>query len=463
MKNKSLIRKRHKDLILGLLVFCMLISLLPYSSVGAETVPISEPVAAPTIEPVSEPVVAPILEPVSEPVAAPEIKKYSIVFANEKGYYTYCDLNEGSGKAKIEISDAGNIMIPLKKLCTLMPGITYSYNSKKKEATVTNTFNGRKLVYHKNSKYCYYYASKSSKSTKKPMAYKMYVSETTSSVMVHMSSLKWVMGTTGGYQYYKVKDMQKAGYDTTENDGLIAYNPFMKINGIPKASNVTGISETVKVTIPEGYSVAQIFDLLVKKGVCASTDLLYDAMENYDYSYYPLVNEIEENENRCFRLEGYLFPDTYEFKRLSKGQDAIGKFLRNTEIKITDEDRKKAESQGYSVNEILTIASLIQKEIGDPKQMPLVSSVIINRLEKPMQIELDASFFYLKRYLKPYIGGDINRYNSYYDTYICAALPAGPICNPGKDAIRAALNPAETNYLFFHSDEEGNYHFSETL
>ncbi len=161
-------------------------------------------------------------------------------------------------------------------------------------------------------------------------------------------------------------------------------------------------------------------------------------------------------------MEGYLFPDTYEFYRLSKPEDVIGKFLRNTETKITEEDRNKAESLGYSVDDILTIASLIEKEAGDPEIMPNVASVIYNRLNINMKLQLDASINYVERYIKPYISGDINRYNSYYNTSKCSALPAGPICNPGKKAIQAALNPANTDYLYFYSDEDGKYYFTVT-
>jgi cell division protein YceG involved in septum cleavage len=135
----------------------------------------------------------------------------------------------------------------------------------------------------------------------------------------------------------------------------------------------------VKVTIPEGYSVAQIFELLVKKGVCTSTAELFNAMETYDYTVnYPLIKELPENPNRCFKLEGYLYPDTYEFKLLSKPEDAIGKFLRNSKVKITEADRQRAAELGYSINEILTIASMIEKEAGNKAMMPDISAVIHN-------------------------------------------------------------------------------------
>ncbi|MHB8131394.1 MAG: endolytic transglycosylase MltG [Mobilitalea sp.] len=388
-------------------------------------------------------------------------KMYGIMVSDLNGSYTFYDMNDrAEGYAEIEITPTGNVMVPLKKLVKVIPGLTYQYNSTKKTATIQNKNNGRKIIYTKNSKYLNYYSKPTAKAIKKTMVYKMYVSEASSSVMVHMSSLKWVMGTTGGFGYYKAADMQKAGYDTLLYSGLMLFNPYKAIAVLPTAAKVTGISATVKVTIPEGYSVAQIFDLLVKKGVCASPDYLYDAMENYNFDYYPLVSEIAENENRAFKLEGYLYPDTYEFYRLSKGQDIIGKFLRNIETKLTVEDQEKALAMGYSVNEILTIASLIEKETGDFGMMPDIASVIYNRLNIGMKLQFDSATQYVEWRIKPYISGDINRYNSFYNTYKCPALPAGPICNPGKAAIQAALNPAVTDYIFFYSDEEGEYHFS---
>lgn len=388
-------------------------------------------------------------------------KRQGLVIADENGGYTFYDLNNTEGKAGIETTSSGNVMVPLWKMTKLMPGLTYQYNSKTKEATITNKFNGKKVVYKKDSTYFTYYARKGSKGEKIKMVYKMYISKKSSSVMVHMSTLRMVLNSTKGCKYYKIDDMKMGGYDTSIYSGIIAYNFYNEVTGLPKATVVNNISKTVKVTIPEGYSLSQVFQLLVSKGVCASTKNLYDAVYNYDFSYYPLVKEIPENEFRCFLLEGYLYPDTYEFYRLSKAQDVIGKFLRNAENKITKEYRLKAESLGYTMDEIVTIASLIEKEVGNPKIMVNVSSVIHNRLAQGKKLELDAATYYVERYIKPNIDGDIDRYNAYYNTYKTKALPAGPICNPGRNAIEAALNPAQTDYLFFYSDKEGEYHFSK--
>lgn len=300
------------------------------------------------------------------------------------------------------------------------------------------------------------------KAAKKKISEAAYVSGKSEAFMVPADSLKYIMGTTAGFRYYGPLEMQEKGYDTYTYSGLFVYNTMQAVTELPLAPKVYGIPSTVKVTIPEGYSVAQIFELLVKKGVCTSTADLYKAMETYDYTVnYPLIKELPANTNRCFRLEGYLYPDTYEFKLLSKPEDAIGKFLRNSKVKITEADRRRAAELGYSIYEILTIASMVEKEAGNKAMMSDISAVIHNRLRIKKKLELDCSIYYVERYIKPNITGDINRYNSYYNTYKCPALPAGPICNPGRAAINAALYPSDADYLYFYSDEEGVYHFSK--
>lgn len=227
------------------------------------------------------------------------------------------------------------------------------------------------------------------------------------------------------------------------------------------ATSSTPEKKQVTVTIPEGYTFAQIAEKLEANGVCTKQQLL-DTVNSYDYSYYPLIAAQAGSSNRCFRLEGYLFPDTYQFYTNMKPQDALGKFLRNAENKISSSDRSRAAQMGYSLDQILTIASLIQGEAGNPDQLAKVSSVIYNRLKAGMKLQLDASINYVEKSIKPYITGDKNRYNAAYNTYKCPALPAGPICNPGSKWIHAALFPADTDYLYFVNDANGNYYFAAT-
>ncbi|MBQ8763979.1 MAG: endolytic transglycosylase MltG [Clostridia bacterium] len=219
--------------------------------------------------------------------------------------------------------------------------------------------------------------------------------------------------------------------------------------------------QTVKITINEGDTLTQIFKKLDENGV-ADFDALMETSQTYDYSYYPLVAAIPSNENRCFRLEGYLFPDTYEFYLNQKPQDAIGKFLRNGKARITDSMKSQASALGYSMDEILTVASIIEKEGANSNEVAKIAAVIYNRLEAGMKLQMDSSIYYIERHVKPYLSGDINRYNSHYNTYKCSALPAGPISNPGMRTINAALNPADVDYLYFCHDENANYYYADT-
>lgn len=221
---------------------------------------------------------------------------------------------------------------------------------------------------------------------------------------------------------------------------------------------------TVTVTFPEGYTVTQIAELLEDNGVCTAVDFLSAAndISSLDYKF---ISEIENTDKRAFALEGYIFPDTYEFYLNESAQKALSRFLKNTEKKLTVDMYDKAEKLGYSMDEILIIASVIQKEAGIKSEMNKVSSVIHNRLNDSYnKLECDVTINYLTKYVIPYLDGDTDRYNEYYNTYKCKGLPAGAICNPGIDAINAALEPAETKYMFFVTDktDTSKYYYAET-
>ncbi len=218
---------------------------------------------------------------------------------------------------------------------------------------------------------------------------------------------------------------------------------------------------TVTLSFAEGRSLTEIFKILDEYEV-ADFDELMETAATYDYSYYPLVAKIPSNPNRCFKLEGYLYPSTYEFYTNSKPQDAIGKFLRGSKANITEQMMAQASALGYTMDEVLTVASIVEKEGGKSSEVAKIAAVIYNRLEAGMKLQMDSSIYYIERHVKPYLTGDINRYNSYYNTYKCKALPAGPICNPGLKTINAALNPADVDYLYFCHDENANYYYAET-
>lgn len=222
-------------------------------------------------------------------------------------------------------------------------------------------------------------------------------------------------------------------------------------------------SNVVRVTFPEGSSVVQIAQKLEESGVCSASEFIAEAnnplnLEGFGFS-------IPNPEERAFLLEGYLFPDTYEFYRNESAPNAIKRFLRNMQSKITPEILARCDELGYTLDEILALASIVQEEAGDPTEMVKVSSVLHNRLKSSRfpKLQCDVGTFYLREFVKPFV--DEERYEvliELYNTYNCEGLPAGPITNVGTDAINAALYPSDTDYYFFITDSEGAYHYAET-
>ena len=393
--------------------------------------------------------------------------KYGVLIADAKGKYSFYDWNGEKGAQRI-LKKSSNIMLPLRKTCSNLTDVNYSYDFTTNKATVINTKSGKKIVFTKDSKTAYTYANSKAKAKKVTLKYKMYLDKDSNAAMVEASALSYILSSKNGYQLYSSDtDLKDAGYSANQYAGVIVINAYKKVSALPDATKVKYISEKIasnvkKVTIPEGYSVAQVFELLVNKGVCVSVDVLFTAAEEIDYTVYNCIAKQLPKENRCFTLEGYLYPDTYEFYGNSEPADVIKKIVANSDKKFTEEYYTRAEELGYSFDEILTIASIIEKETGKDSERAKIASVLYNRLKIGMKLQCDCTVYYVERYVKPYITGDINRYNDYYNTRKCKALPEGPIANSGKKAIQAALYPAETEYLYFCSDNEGEYHYFKT-
>ena len=221
---------------------------------------------------------------------------------------------------------------------------------------------------------------------------------------------------------------------------------------------------TVRVTFPEGKTTLQIAALLEENGVCSVADFL-QAVRDSDSDYALSL----AGQDRPFLLEGYIFPDTYEFYLNESAPSVLSRFLRNMAVRFTEEDAARAQALDMTMDETLTLASIIQTEAGDPAQMTRVSAVLHNRLGKGMKLQCDVTYFYLEKTVMPTLCPDgwddavYERYADLYYTYRISGLPQGPICNPGADAIRAALYPADTNDLYFVTDAQGNYYYSETF
>lgn len=222
-------------------------------------------------------------------------------------------------------------------------------------------------------------------------------------------------------------------------------------------------SQTVFVTIPEGFSLIQICQRLAAAGV-NDFDKLFASATTDDFSAYAAIAAAGFPANRCFQLEGYLFPDTYEFYRNEDTKSVWGRFLRNFTVR-TEPYRNALSQYGWTMDQAITFASLLEREAGNINEIANVSSVMHNRLNAGMRLELDASILYVEQFIKPYISGDKDRFSAHYNTYRTAALPAGPICNPGLRALNASLNPAATDFYFFANDNAAppNYYYARTF
>lgn len=247
-------------------------------------------------------------------------------------------------------------------------------------------------------------------------------------------------------------------------DGTYALNSHMSYKEIVRTLKNSENRATVKVTIPEGYTVERIAELLEKNSVCSRSDFLKSAdSASIDFDF---QSEIPDYEKRFYRLEGYLFPDTYEFYVDSSSDTVVKKMLANFDKRFDDELREKAKKMGMSVDEVVTLASIIQTESSNTSEMRAVSSVFHNRLEKGVNgvkmLQSDATVLYAKNSEETSSLSTKEQVAAGYNTYEVEGLPAGPISNPGLAAIKAALSPADTSYYFFVSDKEGNYYYAKT-
>lgn len=227
-----------------------------------------------------------------------------------------------------------------------------------------------------------------------------------------------------------------------------------------------GTAVTVEVAIPEGYNVNQIIALLAENGV-ATEEALTDAAANYEFQDYPFLDA--EQLGSVSRLEGYLFPDTYEFYVGASPVIALDSMLSNFNKKVyANEDLAEAfeaaSERGYSLEDIIIIASLIEKET-DGSDRDKIASVIYNRLENAGEtaylLQIDAALVYAAG--RAITQEDYTSLDSPYNLYQHTGLPPTAIANPGISSITAALNPADTNYYFYVLGADGKHVFSETL
>lgn len=239
-------------------------------------------------------------------------------------------------------------------------------------------------------------------------------------------------------------------------------------------------TETVTVLIPEGMTASEIGKLLEENYVCRAED--FEKYYSSKLNEYDFEEGIPDNTNRFNALEGYLFPDTYEFYVIDDlknspnldtekyAKTAAATMYKNFEAKMTDDLIERMNELGMTLDETIILASLIQREGTNEDNMAKISSVFHNRLNDPEnfpQLQSDTTYTYIERCINPKINSSnedrMNEIIDAYDTYKCVGLPAGAVCNPGLEAIKAALYPENTDYLYFLVSEDGVFYYAKTL
>lgn len=209
-----------------------------------------------------------------------------------------------------------------------------------------------------------------------------------------------------------------------------------------------------RITFPEGYTMRQIAELLEKKRLAKADAFLKKAL---DPSVLALLGIEGKNP------EGFLFPDTYYFSSGLDVEEILRVMVSRFWAVVGEREKLRAKELGFSIKEIVTMASIIEKETPNDLEKPIVSAVFYNRLKKGIRLESDPTVIYGIEHFDGNLRRKDLKRKSPYNTYVIRGLPPGPIANPGKVSILAALYPADVKYLYFVSKNDGTHQFSRTL
>ncbi|MGI8587684.1 MAG: endolytic transglycosylase MltG [Chloroflexia bacterium] len=224
----------------------------------------------------------------------------------------------------------------------------------------------------------------------------------------------------------------------------------------------TGSTATVQVLIPEGWRIGQIADRLAALDLVDGSRFVSLAMTGtFGYDFLP-------NKPTGGGIEGYLFPDTYQFPRhgTDREQRILDMMLTDFGNRVTPDIRLAATKRKYTLHQVLTIASIVEREAQTPAERPIIAGVFYNRLDQGMRLEADPTTQYALGHVGdwwPYLRLDPHTVDNPYNTYTNPGLPPGPICNPGLASINAAINPTPGDYLFFVACGNGTHAFATTL
>lgn len=274
----------------------------------------------------------------------------------------------------------------------------------------------------------------------------------------------------------KVKELFELSLKINDNDdqpivaGEHEISPSMDYGDIltELKTNIQETKEIVTVTFPEGVNIYEAAEILEEEGVCEARTFIHYFNGGFSLDDYTFANYLPtESTLKFLKLEGYLFPDTYEFYKDEDAEIVCRKIFNNFDSKITDEHYARMSEINMILDEVITLASIVQKEAGNVSDMKLISSVFHNRLDNPdtfPMLQSDPTRIYAEDVIHTYSDVINSNMETAYNTYESAGLPPGAICNPGLDAIEAVLYPDDTNYFYFCADvETGETYYAETL
>lgn len=210
------------------------------------------------------------------------------------------------------------------------------------------------------------------------------------------------------------------------------------------------------VVIPEGFEQKQIAARLEEEGICTAADFEAATHDEYDYSFIKILSD------RDNRLEGYLYPDTYMFVPGTDAHEVIDTMLAEFDKQVNSELRARAKEMDMSLDEIITLASVIERETDSDSERAKVAGIFYNRIDQGMKLQSCATVQYILGERKDVLSVSDTQIESPYNTYLNAGLPVGPIANPGIECIKAALYPEDTEYLYFVAGPDGKHIFSKT-
>jgi len=226
-------------------------------------------------------------------------------------------------------------------------------------------------------------------------------------------------------------------------------------------SLTTATTSDVSITVPEGYTLTQIGTLVhAKLGISASDWAVATGLAS-PFESHPFVVRAKKPDN--VDLEGYLFPDTYRFYPNASADDVVKKMLDAMEAKVNEIDAPTGDAKDMSFHEVLTLASIVEREVRQPADMKEVADIFLKRLSAGIALQADSTVNYVTGGDDPSISSTDRNIDSPYNTYKNRGLPPGPISNPGLNALSAVIHPASNAYYYFLTDKDGNVHYARTL